>query len=139
MLCRHKLWMERRTDGCVYEWTFVGYFLCSKYPTITPKVPNNHLRNKGHLMFLLFRSTQQVSWFARTDGRTDGKQDAYIALAKAGATKKSLNYPQYPLLSRVLCHFTVHAALILYLTCLFKLLTCKLWKLTHTCTDNHHC
>ena len=60
-----------------YEWTFVGYFLCSKYPTITPKVPNNQLRNKGHLLFLLLRSTQLVSsgLLGLTDGQMDGRTE----------------------------------------------------------------
>ena len=61
--------------GHVSKWTFVGYFLCSKYPTITPKVPNNQLWNKGHLLFLLFRSTQQVSsgLLGLMDGQNHGR------------------------------------------------------------------
>ena len=85
-------WTDGQKDGHVYKWTFDGYFLCSKYPTITPKVPYNHLQNKGHLLFLLFRSTQQVS--SGLLGRTDRHGQTYIPPPSAGDKKDLMIY--YP-------------------------------------------
>ena len=46
-----------------------------KVPNNHPKSTNNQLRNKGHLLFLLFRRTQLVSsgLLGQTDGWMDGQ------------------------------------------------------------------
>ena len=64
--------MDMFTNGHLLGTSFV-------HPTITPKVPNNQLRNKGQLLFLLFRSTQLVS-SGCSDGRTDGRMDEWTVI-----------------------------------------------------------